>query len=133
MANDGSVAAIHALWTFHGLGQLDDAAHRAALAAKDPALRRNAIRALGDDERSNGLLFAAGSISDPEPHTRLASLVQLARFPASKELQTLVLGLTRDAQAQADEWMREATRLLAKKHDAQGLPATEEKLLTGDA
>jgi putative membrane-bound dehydrogenase-like protein len=121
MANDGSAAAIHALWTLHGLGQLDDAAHRAALAAKDPALRRNAIRALGDDERSHRLLFAAGSISDPEPHTRLAALVQLARFPTSKELQTLVLGLTREAQVQADEWMREATRLLAKKHDAQGL------------
>ena len=46
-ANDGSIGAIHALWTLHGLGQLDEATHHAALLAKDATLRRNAVRALG--------------------------------------------------------------------------------------
>jgi uncharacterized protein len=31
LANDGSIAAIHALWTLQGLGQLDEATHKAAL------------------------------------------------------------------------------------------------------
>ncbi|HEX2746623.1 MAG TPA: PVC-type heme-binding CxxCH protein, partial [Verrucomicrobiales bacterium] len=45
-ANDGSVGALHALWVLQGLGALDEATLSAALLAKDPKLRRNAIRAL---------------------------------------------------------------------------------------
>jgi hypothetical protein len=38
--------------------------HRAALLAKDPALRRSAVRALGADERALRLYFSAGVVSD---------------------------------------------------------------------
>jgi hypothetical protein len=43
-ANDGKIAAVHALWTLQGLGQLDDATVKAALSAKDSVLRRAAVR-----------------------------------------------------------------------------------------
>jgi putative membrane-bound dehydrogenase-like protein len=118
VANDGNLAAIHALWSLQGLGQLDDATLKSALLAKDPALRRNAVRALGSDQRSHDLLFGAGVISDPDPHTRLAALVKLAEFPTTEELKTVIAGLTKDPQVQADEWLREAVRLLVKKHNA---------------
>ena len=117
-ANDGNIAAIHALWSLQGLGQLDDATAQAGLLAKDPALRRNAIRALGSDQRGRDLLFGAGVISDPDPHTRLAAFVKLAEFQTSDELKTVIQGLVKSPEVQADEWLREAARLLVKKHNA---------------
>ena len=70
--------AIHALWALHGLGALDEQTHQAALLAKDAALRRNAIRALGSDAKASALFFGAGVISDSDLTTRLAALVKLA-------------------------------------------------------
>ncbi len=118
LANDGSIAAVHALWTLHGLGQLDEATHKSALLAKDADLRRNAIRALGSDTAAQQLLFGTGVISDPQPHTRLAALVKLADFQTTKEIQTLVQQLGRDPQVTQDEWLREASSLLETKHKA---------------
>ena len=48
-AEPPALPALHALWTLHGLGALDTATHRGALAHAEAAVRRNAIRALGRD------------------------------------------------------------------------------------
>jgi mono/diheme cytochrome c family protein len=110
------VAAIHALWSLHGLGELDAATHQAALLSASPELRRNAIRALGADAAAQKLFFGAGVVADKAPATRLAALVKLADFPTSPEVQTLVRQLAADPAVKSDEWLSEAARLLAKKH-----------------
>jgi mono/diheme cytochrome c family protein len=117
LANDGSVAAIHAFWTLQGLDQLDDALEKAALSAKDSALRRNGVRALGADQHGCELLFSAGVISDPDPVTRLAALVKLAEFPSTPQIQTVVKGLATDALVKNDEWLAEAMKVLVRKHN----------------
>lgn len=117
-ANDGNLAALHALWTLHGTGQLDDVTHQAALLAKDARLRRNAVRALGDDAKAAALFFGSGVVSDPEPHTRLAALVKLAAFQTTPEIKTLAARLGGDASVQKDEWLVEAAKLVARKHGA---------------
>ncbi|MBC8002694.1 MAG: c-type cytochrome [Opitutaceae bacterium] len=120
-----SVGAIHALWTLQGLGQLDDATHKAALLAKDPALRRNATRALGSDDRAKSLFFSAGVVSDPDPVTRLAALVKLAEFPSTREIQSMVASLTKNPALASDLWLAEATSLLGKIHKSDLLPTEE--------
>jgi putative membrane-bound dehydrogenase-like protein len=110
------VAAIHALWSLHGLGELDAATHQAALLSASPELRRNAIRALGADAAAQKLFYGAGVVADKAPATRLAALVKLADFPTSPEVQTLVRQLAADPAVKSDEWLNEASRLLAKKH-----------------
>ena len=90
-----------------------------ALFAKDAALRRNAIRALGSDAKASALFFGAGVISDPDATTRLAALVKLAEFPTTPEIQTVAKGLATDATLKADEWLSEGARLLAKKHQVE--------------
>jgi putative membrane-bound dehydrogenase-like protein len=117
-ANDGSIAAIHALWTLHGLGQLDDTTVKAALAAKDSVLRRNAVRALSGDQHGHDLFFSGGVISDPDAVTRLAALVKLAEFPTTPELKPVIARLANDPTVQADEWLKEAARVLVRKHKA---------------
>ena len=114
--SSADVVAIHALWSLQGLGELDAATHQAALLASSPGLRRNAIRALGADAASQKLFFGAGVVADKVPATRLAAFVKLADFPTSPEVQTLVRQLSADAAVKSDEWLTEASRLLAKKH-----------------
>lgn len=118
-ATNAGVGAIHALWTLHGLGQLDDATHKAALLAKNAALRRNATRALGSDEHAKTLFFSAGVVTDSDLITRNAALLKLAEFPTTKEIQTVVTSLARNPAHRADEWLNESTRILAKKHHAE--------------
>lgn len=117
-ANDGSIGAIHALWTLDGLGLLDEATHKTALYAKDARLRRNAVRALGTDAKSPSLYFGSGVMTDPDPITRLAALVKLSDFPTTKEIVTLVRKLNTDKLVREDEWLLEAAKMLAKKHNA---------------
>lgn len=117
-ANDGNIRAIHALWALQGLGALDEATLKAALSAKDSSLRRNAVRALGHDQRSADVLFGTGVIGDPDPVTRLAALVKVAEFPTTPELKTVVARLANEPAVQADEWLKEATRVLVRKHKA---------------
>jgi len=114
--SSADVAAIHALWSLQGLGELDAATHQAALLSASAELRRNAIRALGADAAAQKLFFGAGVVADKTPATRLAALVKLADFPTSPEVQTLVRQLSADEAVKSDEWLNEAARLLAKKH-----------------
>jgi len=114
--SSADVAAIHALWSLHGLGELDAATHQVALLSASPELRRNAIRALGADAAAQKLFYGAGVVADKAPATRLAALVKLADFPTSPEVQTLVRQLAADSAVKSDEWLNEAARLLAKKH-----------------
>jgi mono/diheme cytochrome c family protein len=131
-ANDGNIAAVHALWVLRDVGWLDEATHKAALLAKDARLRRNAIRALGGGAEAHDLFFGAGVISDPDLHTRLAAFVKLADFPTTPEIKTLVSKLNLDPVVQDDEWLREAARLLMKKHDAQAFKEGPNLLVNGD-
>jgi putative membrane-bound dehydrogenase-like protein len=112
------VAAIHALWTLQGLGELDEATHQAALLAKSGGLRRNAVRALSADTAGQTLLFSSNTINDADPATRLAAFVKLAEFESSSELGTLVGRLSTDPDVLKDEWLKEAARVLAAKHPA---------------
>jgi len=119
VANDGAIGSLHALWTLHGLGALDEATWNAALLAKDARLRRNAVRALAADDIGRKLYFGSGVLSDPDLVTRLAALVKLSEFPTTPEIQTLVKAMSSEGSHLSDEWLREATRLLRRQHKTE--------------
>jgi len=119
VTNGPAIKAIHSLWALQGLGKLDDDTHRAALLHKDAMVRRNATRALGNDERAQKLFFSAGVVSDPNPNTKLAGLVKLAEFTTTKNIQTVVGSLAKNTSLKSDEWLNDAVRLLAKKHHTE--------------
>jgi len=119
VTNSAPLAAIHALWSLHGLGQLDDATHRAALNHADSAVRRNATRALGRDAKAVANFFSAGVVSDPDPLTKLAAFVKLAEFSDTKPIQTVVASVARNPANRGDEWLAEITKVLTKLHGAQ--------------
>jgi putative membrane-bound dehydrogenase-like protein len=118
VAAPAPLAALHALWTLHGLGQLDDTAHRGGLLHADAAVRRNATRALGADAASIARFFASGVMSDPDLLTRLAAFAKIGEFATTPEIKTVVTRLIRNPANQQDEWLREACRVLSRVHGA---------------
>ncbi len=118
ISNEGQIAAIHSLWGLHGVRSLQSHIHRAALLSKDAKLRRNAIRALGNDKAAHDLFFGTGVITDPDLHTRLAAMVKLSDFATTPEIQTLVKKLAADPTVKNDEWLAEAAKMLGRKHKA---------------
>jgi putative membrane-bound dehydrogenase-like protein len=111
-------AAVHALWALEGLGELDEKTHQAALLGKGAGLRRNAVRALGNDAAGQKLLFASSTLTDADPVTRLAAFVKLAEFPTTAEITTLVGSISSAPEVIKDEWLAEGVRVLSQKHKA---------------
>lgn len=131
-AGTGGTGAIHALWALKGLGALDQATHQRALLDKDPAVRRNAIRALPDDDGGRQLFFSSPVIQDPDLLTREAAFVKLAAFPTIPEIQTVVAQLSRVPANTKDPFLNDALTLLGRVHQVTGVGENEVKVAAGD-
>jgi putative membrane-bound dehydrogenase-like protein len=116
----GGLAAIHALWSLHGLGLLDRETHLAALLSPDAGLRRNAIRALGTEEADIQLFFASPVVGDPDLLVRLAAFDKLAEFPDTELVTRSAQQLMRDETNRNDEWLSLALKLAGAKGLAKG-------------
>ncbi|MDB6153524.1 MAG: rane-bound dehydrogenase protein [Chthoniobacteraceae bacterium] len=128
----GGTGAIHALWTLEGIRALDNETHQKALLDKDPALRRNAIRALPANEAGRQLFFSSAVIQDPDLLTREVAFVKLAEFPTIPEIQTVVAQLPRIPVNSSDSYLNDAVTLLGRLHKVSGVGENEVKLAAGD-
>lgn len=128
----GGKGAIHALWSLEGMGALDKDTHQAALLAKDPAVRRNAIRALPANEAGRQLFFSSPVIHDPDLLTRQAAFVKLAEFPTIPEIQTVVAQLPRVAANLNDPFLNDTLTLLGRIHKVAAVGGNEVKVTAGD-
>jgi len=131
-SNRGGTGAIHALWSLAGLGALDKDTHQKALLDKDPALRRNAIRALPANDAGRQLFFSSPVIQDPDLLTREVAFVKLAEFPTIPEIQTVVAQLPRVAVNTSDPFLNDALTLLGRVHKVSGVGVNEVKVTAGD-
>ncbi len=128
----GGKGAIHALWALEGIAALDKQTHQKALLDKDPALRRNAIRALPANDDGRKLFFSSAVIQDPDLLTREAAFVKLAEFPTIPEIQTVVAQLPRVAANTNDAFLNDALTLLGRVHKVTGVGENEVKVAAGD-
>lgn len=131
-AATGGKGAIHALWSLSGIGALDKDTHQAALLARDPALRRNAIRALPATEEGRRLFFGSPVIQDPDLITRQAAFVKLLEFPTIPEIRTVVAQLPRVASNTRDPFLNDTVTLLGRIHKVTGVGENEVKVAEGD-
>ena len=120
LVNDPSVdeiginpAAVHALWTLHGLGALTEggAAVQAAVGAlKHPCagVRKTAVQVLPRTAASVGALLQANTLQDAEPLVVLNGLLALSEMPASAETDRAVLTRLDNATERTDRWLPDA-------------------------
>jgi HEAT repeat protein len=119
-----NVGAIHALWTLHGLGELDRAGGEtyeavvAALGHPSAGVRRNAVQVLPPEEESINAILAADLLSDQSLDVRLQTVVALAEMPASASTGAAIFDLLNDTENIADRWIGEAGAMAAAVHSA---------------
>ncbi|HET6409746.1 MAG TPA: c-type cytochrome, partial [Chthoniobacteraceae bacterium] len=128
----GGKGAIHALWSLEGLAALDKDTHQKALLDKDPAVRRNAIRALPADESGRQLFFSSAVIQDPDLLTRQIAFVKLAEFSTIPQIQTVVAQLPRTSINTEDPFLNDTLTLLGRIHKVEAVGENEVKVTAGD-
>lgn len=111
-------AAIHALWTLHGLHAID--ADPAALAAASSALRhpsagvrRNAVMVLPHTATTVASLLDANVLGDKDGQVRLAALLALADAPAVPEAAKALYAFLSQPDLTLDRWTVDAAKMAA--------------------
>ncbi len=117
-----NTAAIHALWTLHGLGALDGknqaamAAAAKACAHRSAGVRRAAIQVLPLDNPTNRSLVEARLDPQEDPQVRLAALLALAdASPAAGTGARVLDALVQNAQVN-DRWIADAATAAAARN-----------------
>lgn len=114
-----NVAAIHALCTLQGLGQLDGknaaatAAAVKALTHASPGVRRNAVQVLPPTVESSTAIVDAKLHLDPNPNVRLAALLALADLPATSATGSAVAAALVDPINLGDKYIHDAATAAA--------------------
>jgi putative membrane-bound dehydrogenase-like protein len=118
-------AAIHALWTLHGLGALDgsDAGVNEAVAAalKHPChgVRKTAVQVLPRNTASAETLLKADALHDKEPLVVLNTLLVLSEMPLAPPVQQAVLARLSETSEANDRWLPDAFACVLTAQDGQ--------------
>lgn len=115
-------AAMHALWTIHGLGALEASnseAHEVVLAAlRHPSggVRKAAVQVLPTSQEAVEAILEANLLNDPDLHTRLAALLAISEMPDSDAAGAAIYAASLQPDVIEDEWLPEAIFIAASTH-----------------
>jgi len=114
-------AALHAIWTVHGLGILGHdqeaaAVVKGALFHQSAAVRKAAIQVLPREQWVDEALIQAGSLQDRDPQVQLAALLYFSERLPSEEVGGILYSLSREPQLTKDRWLSQALYVAAGKH-----------------
>jgi putative membrane-bound dehydrogenase-like protein len=133
-----NVGAIHALWTLHGLGAIDDVASPvgqavvAALRHPSAGVRRSAIQVLPATLPATAEIVQAGLTADSEPQVRLAALLALSdAAEGNRETGQTIARLATDPQVVGDRWLRDAVTSAAamqSQHFVAAIAQTDQSI-----
>lgn len=116
-------AALHAIWTLHGLGLLDGTDEKSLEvvieALKHPAagVRRAAIQTLPISEpKVVEALLTSGVTRDPDLRVRLAAFLALADAPPSAEIGRAIFEAVQQPENVADKWVSHGLLIAGAVH-----------------
>ena len=114
-----NVGVIHALWTLHGLGQLDGSkpdVSKAALTAtghKSAGVRRNAIQVLAWKDIRAATLILDILLKDSDPQVRLMAVLAWLDLEPSPKSADAIVTLLQDPINATDRWISDAATCVA--------------------
>ncbi|MCF0038804.1 PVC-type heme-binding CxxCH protein [Dyadobacter fanqingshengii] len=118
-----NTAAIHALWTLHGLKAIEDPQVLAAVteALKHPSadVRKTAVQVLPRNPATAQTLLTADALHDKAPLVVLNSLLAFSEIPYTPEVETAVLGLMDTYAQPEDRWMPDAFAAVLNAQDGK--------------
>jgi len=118
-----NAGAIHALWTLHGLGALDQPGSQAYDAAIDAlqhpsaGVRANAVQVLPSSDQSVQAILNAGLLEDSDLNVRLRTLVVMAEQPSSPQAGHAISQVLLQEENMTGEWIQQAAILAGAVHD----------------
>lgn len=121
-------AAMHALWTLHGLGSssADARAAEAAIAALGHAsagVRRAALSTMPRDAKGRDALAKSGAMTDPDAQVRLEAVLAMAEMPAGGGVGAAVIRALDHEPNHSDRWISDALACALARHEAEAFPA----------
>ena len=126
-----NTAAVHALWTLHGLGKIEQNLDTVKDALEHPsaAVRKAAIQVLPATSAGANALASSSVLSDDNLNTRLAAVLHVADMgdAASESLKTAA----KSARNGGDEWIEAAVSLFDPAPPPPAEPAMTEKKKNG--
>lgn len=114
--------AVHALWTLHGLGELNGlngAVNRVVIKAlkhSAPGVRKNALMVLPRNEETLQAILDANVINDPDLNVRKEAFLALADLPTSSAAGKLIYEASLKEENNQDEYLPQAIFAAALSH-----------------
>ena len=124
-----NTAAIHALWTLHGLGSFNGASSRAltalveGLAHDSASVRKNAAQVAPRTATGRDAILALSVTVDPDAHVRLQAMLALADMPPSTLAARAIAAALNDPENMYDRWIPDAIASAGARHDKHFLEA----------
>ena len=115
-------AAVHAIWTLHGLGALSGANTEAirvvtnALTHPAAGVRKAAAETLPKTSQSLEQLQKTGMLNDPNMNVRMAAVLATVMMPPSAETGAALYRASLKPDNETDEWMARALFAAASTH-----------------
>lgn len=122
-------AAIHALWTLHGLKVLDGSHPKAAeiataaLGHKSAGVRMNALKVLPRNQASLEAILTKRVLDDPDALVRLNALLALSEMPESAGAGQAAAALLLKPENSSDRWIPDAITAAAAHNALEFLKA----------
>jgi putative heme-binding domain-containing protein len=122
-----NAAAIHALWTLHGLGAIEASARpvsealESALKHPSAGVRRAALAVAPRDVPWGEKVLSL--LKDSDAEVRLAALLAMSEMPVSDAAGAPILELLKEPRNAQDRWIPDAATCAAARHDAAFLKA----------
>jgi len=106
--------AVHALWTLHGLGELEGTNKEAlevvtkALTHPAAGVRKNAIKVLPKDQETLSAILEADLLNDQDLRIRMAAVLAVADIPGSPDAGKLLYEASGKSKNANDEYLPQA-------------------------
>ncbi len=118
-----NTAAIHALWTLKGLGELDKNTSALAVvsnALKHPswAVRKNALQVLPPTEATVNTILQNNVLNDKEPLVVLNGILALNHAPLTSAAEKAILSRMETASESNDRWLPDAFATALTAHQS---------------
>ena len=113
-----NTTVIHALWTIHGLGAIEDNRETviAALSHPSASVRKNALQVLPAKPWAMEAVLKNALIDDEDLNVRLHAFLRLQEMPPSEQLGEMLLTAGRVKENLNDPWISRAIYCAAATH-----------------
>lgn len=118
-----NAAALHAVWTLHGLGLLEGSDKKsldvviAALGHKAPGVRRAALQTLPvQNPEVVKAVLSSDVLNDADLRVRLAAFLMLADAGASAQIGKVIFEAVQKAENSGDKWISHALLIAGNVH-----------------